>query len=871
MAGSSHNITSLYSCFAPLTDKEWATVMLDFEKYANHHVIVDKNGNAVKMKLNNAQKVVAELILKYAMAEIPRPIKLVIHKCRQAGISTVLSLIEKYIASRKTKINILHMLPTEELARNFWREKGEPLWQGSDPALLPTVQATGTPTPYIQVKEYHNVQMGVNIRYNGSNSKSAMRSSTNQVVILDECFTPETEVLTEHGWVRFDRLEEEKVAQWSDGMIEYVQPLRKVKKPHNGLMYDVSFGGTTLRMTPNHELLFKSRRSGKLEKKTVAKSYFNDNWLVAQSGVNKAMRQPTVLERIGVMLQADGAHIHDNNIRYRGTSSWKCTFRKLDKIARCTELLNEAKLKYSTCRCKSGNTKFTIQMPNQLNYKRLDAFLTPDIDIIDEAMNWDGYVYKNGTKYYSSKVKENVDFMSSVATQCGYRAHSSVQQDGRSDNYSDIYRLYMNRQEWRTSASITKVTSNYNGYVYCVTVPSGCIVVRNGAEPLVTGNCAFFENVRRLEKGVLATQPKTGMAITVYVSTANGMNHFYDAVKQAQTPNSGMEYIFLPWHMLDEYERPISKESRFYDLERYKPSAFDMKMFDIFEKAGYPKSHWLNKLEWYDHVLASEAKGDRDYMASEYPSTPEESFRASGRPVLPLKVINYWLKQNHPYTAIAPVAKTDRNTRTLKVKFEEDSNSPVRRYIEPIPGHRYMIGVDCAEGYSGDMSAGVIFDVKTLEEVASFVVDYEQNDLAELVVDLAKYYNNAQIVPEKNMAGLFVESVQLLGYWNMFIDPEYHGPQTNKMYGIRTTLASKNEAINRLKFLMNQNLYKAHDLVFMNQAIHYSWKQLPSGGAKAEAVGQDDNGNPWHDDTIACRLTLMLALDFRRFKQYFKK
>lgn len=569
MAGSSHNITSLYSCFAPLTDKEWATVMLDFEKYANHHVIVDKNGNAVKMKLNNAQKVVAELILKYAMAEIPRPIKLVIHKCRQAGISTVLSLIEKYIASRKTKINILHMLPTEELARNFWREKGEPLWQGSDPALLPTVQATGTPTPYIQVKEYHNVQMGVNIRYNGSNSKSAMRSSTNQVVILDEQ--------------------------------------------------------------------------------------------------------------------------------------------------------------------------------------------------------------------------------------------------------------------------------------------------------------AFFENVRRLEKGVLATQPKTGMAITVYVSTANGMNHFYDAVKQAQTPNSGMEYIFLPWHMLDEYERPISKESRFYNLEHYKPSAFDMKMFDIFEKAGYPKSHWLNKLEWYDHVLASEAKGDRDYMASEYPSTPEESFRASGRPVLPLKVINYWLKQNHPYTAIAPVAKTDRNTRTLKVKFEEDSNSPVRRYIEPIPGHRYMIGVDCAEGYSGDMSAGVIFDVKTLEEVASFVVDYEQNDLAELVVDLAKYYNNAQIVPEKNMAGLFVESVQLLGYWNMFIDPEYHGPQTNKMYGIRTTLASKNEAINRLKFLMNQNLYKAHDLVFMNQAIHYSWKQLPSGGAKAEAVGQDDNGNPWHDDTIACRLTLMLALDFRRFKQYFKK
>lgn len=570
MAGSSHAIQALYNNWTsyPPNSKQWADIMLDFEKYAEQHIIINKEGNAVLMKLNTAQKEVANLIIKHVLAPIPQPIRLVIHKSRQMGISTVLSLLEEYLGSRKTKINILHMLPTETLAKSYWTEKGEPLWQGTNPDFLPDTMAKTSPTPYITIKKFAGKNIGTNIRYTGSNSKSAMRSTTNQVVILDEY--------------------------------------------------------------------------------------------------------------------------------------------------------------------------------------------------------------------------------------------------------------------------------------------------------------AFFENVSRLEKGVLATQSKTGLSITVYVSTAQGMNHFYDVVKQSNEPNSRMEHLFLPWHMLKEYERPIAKDSRLANLDTYKPTQYDMKLFDIFEKAGYPEDEWLNKIEWYDYVFETEAKGDEDFMRSEYPSTPEESFAASGRPVLPLKRITAWLKQEHPFVAIEPVI--DQTSRTSnRIKFVENPRSPIRKYKEPIPGHRYMIGVDCAEGYSGDMSAGVVLDIKDMEEVASFVVDMEQNDLAELVVGLATEYNNAIIVPEKNMAGLFIESVQVLGYWRLYTDPNVRTRDTNKMYGVRTTLATKNEAINRLKFLMNKRIYKAHDKIFMEQAIHYSWKPLPSGGYKAEAVGQDDNGNPWHDDTIAARLVVMMALDFRRFKNYFTK
>lgn len=870
MAGAAHLIEPLYNHWAELSPAQIKKVMLDFSDYAKHHIIINKEGHPVNMVLNEAQREVANLILKYALAPIPQPIRLVIHKSRQMGISTVLTLIEEYIASRKPKINLLHMLPTEALAKNYWTEKGEPLWQGTDPSIMPQASVTVSPMPYIRVLKFLGKDMGTNLRYSGSNSKSAMRSSTNHVVLLDECFTPETEILTERGWVRFDSLEEEKVAQWDNGQIEFVPPLRKIKKPHDGEMYDVLFGGTTLRMTPNHELLFKNKCSGKLVKRTVAEANMNDRWLVAQSGTSSSMRQPTPLERVGIMLQADGSLNHVNRIRLKGTASWRLAFSKSRKIERAIKLLEEAGLHYSVCK-SVGKTYFLVRMPDQRDYKHFDNFLDTNVDIIEEAMHWDGYVYKGGTKYYSSKERGNVDFMSAVATQCGYRTHLSVQVNGRSDNYSDVYRLHMNKQDWRTSASMTKTRSDYTGYVYCVTVPSGCVVVRNGAEPLVTGNCAFFENVSRLEKGVLATQPKTGLSITVYVSTAQGMNHFYDICKQAQEPNSRMEHLFLPWHMLKEYERKIDKKSRLYDLDKYKPTDYDMKLFSIFEKAGYPRDSWLRKIEWYDYVFETEAKGDEEYMKSEYPSTQDESFEASGRPVLPLRVINYWLTQEHPYTCIAPFAKSNGHSLATKIEFQEESKAPVRRYLNPQSGHRYYIAVDCAEGYAGDMSAGVVVDAKTLEECASFVVDYEQNDLAELVVDLARYYNRAMIVPEKNMAGLFVESVQLLGYYNMYIDPNARADGTNKMYGVRTVVSTKNEAINRLKFLMNNGIYKAHDKIFMEQAIHYSWKPLPSGSFRACAVGQDENGEPYHDDAVACRLVLMLALDFRRFKTYFKK
>lgn len=404
----------------------------------------------------------------------------------------------------------------------------------------------------------------------------------------------------------------------------------------------------------------------------------------------------------------------------------------------------------------------------------------------------------------------------------------------------------------------------------------GCNVKLQGAESKAAGRSqtnqivildeyAFYKNVSNLERGILATQPKTGLVLTVYVSTANGSNHFYDVVQQSQQPNSRIKHLFLPWHMQTEYMITPDANSRYYSIDNYEPTEYDMKLMDIFEEKGYPEETWLPKMNFYELTLDKEAKGDQDYMYENYPSEPEESFESTGRPVLPAKVINYWLENPKPFVCLDQFLEE----KTNKVVMGQTPHSSIRQYIAPVPGHRYVLSIDPSSGYAADRTAGVVIDMSTNEEVCSFVDIIEQTEGAELAVNLANYYNRAVILIERNMGETMIEFIKNIGYPRLWIDSR-NSIRTIK-YGIRTTAPLKNEAIRRLKFLLNNGIYKPHDEMFLREAQHFNWTQLPGGGFRAEATGIDDNGDAWHDDAIMARVIWAASLDMSKFKKYMVK
>lgn len=106
---------------------------------------------------------------------------------------------------------------------------------------------------------------------------------------------------------------------------------------------------------------------------------------------------------------------------------------------------------------------------------------------------------------------------------------------------------------------------------------------------------------------------------------------------------------------------------------------------------------------------------------------------------------------------------------------EEHNKGAMWVWKEPVDGHEYIIGVDCAEGQgeNNDSSCFQIIDAHSLEQVAEFysniVVPHE---LAQILNEVGIYYNHALLVVE-NMGpgGAVLSSLQHnLFYENLFFE-----------------------------------------------------------------------------------------------------
>lgn len=96
-------------------------------------------------------------------------------------------------------------------------------------------------------------------------------------------------------------------------------------------------------------------------------------------------------------------------------------------------------------------------------------------------------------------------------------------------------------------------------------------------------------------------------------------------------------------------------------------------------------------------------------------------------------------------------------------------------FKEPVEGHEYIVGVDCAEGMgeNNDNSSFEIIDGSTLEQVAEFYSNMVPPHLfAQILNEIGYYYNTALIVVENaNQGGAVLSALQNdLAYDNIYFD-----------------------------------------------------------------------------------------------------
>lgn len=329
------------------------------------------------------------------------------------------------------------------------------------------------------------------------------------VAIFDECFTGDVEILTENGFVRFDGLENEKVAQLhGDFKLDYVKPKRKISYHYKGEMVgsrlDVAsrIGGEWIYMTPNHQQVYYDLKTQKLE--STAIKDFKDDWennkriVDRLTSANDSERRLTPIERVYIMAQADGCIVGE---RKNGDYRYRFVFSKERKKERFLENCKNAGIevkvgatrKFNNPKWKDSQSYYITlnkDCKKFINVFDYDFTYTLANEFIQEMSYWDGYRRHDDYIDYDSKVEENSNYVSYVGFIGGWKVVQKALYKNK--NRAINHRVTLTRPKgkpFKVSNKFNISRIDYNGMVYCVEVPEHRIIVRKNGYIFVSGNC----------------------------------------------------------------------------------------------------------------------------------------------------------------------------------------------------------------------------------------------------------------------------------------------------------------------------------------------------------------------------------------------
>jgi len=181
----------------------------------------------------------------------------------------------------------------------------------------------------------------------------------------------------------------------------------------------------------------------------------------------------------------------------------------------------------------------------------------------------------------------------------------------------------------------------------------------------------------------------------------------------------------------------------------------------------------------------------------------------------------------------------------------------VNIYEHPEKGTRYTLGLDAATGFGSDYTSIQVWSNQMPFEQVAWLRNKRINTVkgTEVMIALAKYYNNAFIVPEVRHPGnAYVDhAIETYAYGNIYRRKQVldEDPSVSSKYGICTTKGDKHLLINQAKSLLEnptgaQVIF--HDPVTLNEFCNFVY---------VEEKDKTGAGEGFHDDTV---IATMLAL-----------
>jgi DNA polymerase I-like protein with 3'-5' exonuclease and polymerase domains len=310
--------------------------------------------------------------------------------------------------------------------------------------------------------------------------------------IFDWCFSDDTEVLTKRGWKLFKNLNKmELIANIDRNTKElfFEKPLAYQKIEYKGTMVNiVGKQQVDLLVSPNHNCLLYKYNKDPVSLR--AKDFPDKSYAQLQAGIYKGKNNLSA-EKVTIIaaIQADACN--------RGKGHFRFSLKKDRKINRLISAMKKLKLPINkkVYQSKPGfiainlHTEKWIEKYLDITTKTfkesiLELAPGPAKNLLFELGYWDGsYKRKTNWRYLSTNIT-NVELMHRLCVQTGIRGNIKKR---ILRSKKQFWTLSMSKKDFTWIDTLQKRNVQYNGYIYCVTMPKHTVVVRRNGRSCITG------------------------------------------------------------------------------------------------------------------------------------------------------------------------------------------------------------------------------------------------------------------------------------------------------------------------------------------------------------------------------------------------
>lgn len=361
-------------------------------------------------------------------------------------------------------------------------------------------------------------------------------------------------------------------------------------------------------------------------------------------------------------------------------------------------------------------------------------------------------------------------------------------------------------------------------------------------------------------------------------STANGLgNLFHSMWVDAIEGNSDFVPIFISWLEFPTYKRDFENEDERKRLEIDLGNSL-FNEYENEERMLLEQGATLEQLNWRRWAIKNLCQNSVSQFHQEYPTTWQEAFVSTGRPVFPANICNknkadaleFVRSGRKPLRIGDLVVKYDKDiyndlkSRGIdsyegfrpaieKIEFIENSRGFIKIWseIKTDGSYRFASGVDVAEGLEqGDRSVIRILDRESNEVVLTWVGHIDPDLFAEEIHKLWLFLNkNVTFAIERNNHGLTVINKCFKLDVDMYYRQNFSKGYEKQSHdiGFQTNVKTKPMMVNDMTEWIREGLFKDYEPEFWDECLTF----VKNSRGQMQAEGKDtDPSSKCYDDRV---------------------